>query len=90
MSKIEQDAVLGSLIRQQKELQRERAAINIALAGFSSKLSNLADLLSNDKYSAMAALKDLGIANLAAMLDDFSRVDTASAQCGRDIAALDI
>jgi len=90
MSTIEQDAMFGSLARQQKELQRERAAISIAIAGFSSKLSGLADLLSTDKYRAMAALRDIDTAKLAAMLDDFARVDASLAQCGRDIATLNI
>lgn len=90
MSTIEQDALLGSLIRQKKEFQRERSAISITLAGYSSKLSKLADLIANDKYHALATLKDIDTAKLNATLDDFFRVDSALAQCERDIAAINI
>jgi len=77
-------------MRRQKELQRERAAINIELAGFSSKLTNLAAMLITDKSHAYGILKEIDTAKIAVLIDDFLRVDTASAQCGRNIAALDI
>ncbi|HVW07544.1 MAG TPA: hypothetical protein VHC90_03125 [Bryobacteraceae bacterium] len=90
MSTVEQDAVVGSLIRQRKELQQERAAVEIALSGFSRKLADLSAKVAEDKYRALGALKEFDPARLTALLDDFIRVDAAAAKCSQDLAAFDI